>query len=180
MRPVAAVLCSLAVVGCGDGPGPDDEVGAAHFQFALAAFGGDTTPERVRSHDCLVFGFFQVPLPVETQGTVRFPITIHRNLGEQRGTHLESTSADSTVGEAVLEYSGLGDDSLQFTLGAGPYTITLGPGSKVPSEPNEYAGDWTCGPDVPLANDSTLLAYGFDSDLELAGTWRVSELVPFE
>jgi hypothetical protein len=33
---------------------------------------------------------------------------------------------------------------------------------------------------VPLAHDSTLGAYEYDPNLELPGTWRVSELRPVE
>ena len=43
------------------------------------------------------------------------------------------------------------------------------------NNPTEYAGDWSCGPEVPLGQDSTLLAYGYGASLRLPGTWRVSE-----
>ena len=66
------------------------------------------------------------------EGIVRFPITIQRYMEERSGTHVESTMADSSITEAVLEYSGLGSDSLSFTLGPGSYTVTLGPGGPEP------------------------------------------------
>jgi hypothetical protein len=111
---------------------------------------------------------------------VRFPVKVERRLFERFGNHDETTRADSSIAEGVLEYTGLGDDSLQFVLAAGPYTVSLGPGGLAPNPPPEYAGDWTCGPDVPLAQDSTLLAYGFDPDLQIPGTWRWSELQSIE
>ena len=179
-HPSTSLMCLLALSACSDGPGPGGDSENVEYQFALAAIGGDSTAERVRSYQCFVYGFFAVSAPPGPEGTVRFPLTIERRMGEQRGKHFESTSADSTVGEALMTYSGLGGDSLTFTLGAGPYSITLGPGGMVPSEPGEYSGPWTCGAAVPLAHDSTLAAYGYDPNLELLGTWRVSELRPVE
>jgi hypothetical protein len=128
----------------------------------------------------LLYGFFDIPRPVSATGTVRFPVRVERRLSESRGNHYEMTRADSSIAEAVLEYTGLGRESLQFALTAGPYMVSLGPGGLAPNPPPEYAGDWTCGPDVPLAQDSTLLAYGHDADLQIPGTWRVSELQPVE
>jgi hypothetical protein len=171
-------MAALAVVSCGDGTGPGEA--SVHYQFALAAFGGDTTAERARSYDCFVYGFFEIPRPLPVNGTVRFPVKVERRLFERRGNHDEATRADSSIAEGVLEYTGLGDDSLEFVLAAGPYTVSLGPGGLAPSRPPEYAGQWTCGPDVPLAQDSTLLAYGFDPNLQIPGTWRWSELRPIE
>jgi hypothetical protein len=172
----AASICVATVSACnGTDPGESDTV---QYQFALAAFSADTTPERIRSFYCSVFGFFMVDKPVAQEGIVRFPLTIQRYMEERRGTHVESTMADSSITEAVLEYSGLGGDSLSFTLGAASYSVTLGPGGTKPNYEPEYSGLWTCGPDFPLANDSTLLAYGFDPNLMLAGDWRVSETLP--
>jgi hypothetical protein len=172
----AASICIASVSGCnGTDPGDSDTV---QYQFAMEAIAADTTPERIRSSYCSLFGFFEVDKPVAREGTVRFPVTIQRYVDERRGTHVESTAADSSIAEAVLKYKGLGGDSLSFTLGAGSYTVTLGPGGIKPDYVPEYSGPWTCGPGVPLANDSTLLAYGFDPDLLLAGGWRVSESLP--
>jgi hypothetical protein len=167
-------MAALTVAGCSDRTEP----GAfpVQYQFALAAFGGDTTAERARSYDCLLYGYFDIPQPVPANGTVQFPVTVERRLYERRGKHDEMTRADSSIAEAVLEYTGLGDISLRFVLAAGPYTVSLGPGALAGFPPQEYSGDWTCGPDVPLARDSTLLAYGYDPDLQIPGTWRVSEL----
>lgn len=162
----------------GCGTGPNDKTETVHYQFALAAFGADTTSERIRSYDCVVSGTFQVPKPVPSSGTARFPVTITRHLAEQRGTHLETTSADSSISEAVLEYTGLGGASLTSTFGAGSYVITLGPGATVATEPGEYTGPWSCDVAVPLAQDSTLGAYGFDPNMEIPGTWRISEERP--
>ena len=175
-RPITLLGGVALVAGCGTGP--DEKRDTVQYQFALAAFGGDTTADRVRSYDCVVAGFFQLSKPVPLNGTVRFPVTVSRHLTEQRGTHSETTSADSTISEAVVDYTGLGGDSLRFTLGAGPYVITLGPGAGIPTEPGEYAGPWSCDVEVPLARDSTLSAYGFDPNLEIPGTWRISELLP--
>lgn len=97
---------------------------------------------------------------------------------EQRGSHSETTSADSTIGDAVLEYTGLGGDSLTLSLGAGAYVITLGPGASSLPGRGEYAGSWNCNAEMPLAQDSTLNAYGYDPNLEIPGTWRITELVP--
>lgn len=170
----------ILLVGCGDGTGPDIPPATVQYQFALAAFGGDTTPERARAYDCFLYGFFEVPVPVAPDGIVRFPITVERRWFETRGSHSEATLADSSISEGVLEYTGLGQDSLRFALAAGPYNISLGPGVLVPDPPPEYSGAWTCGSDVPLAQDSTLLAYGYDAGITMPGTWRVSEIQPFE
>jgi hypothetical protein len=179
-RLTAGGMCLLAVAGCDDGPGPGEEQRTVSYQFALAAFGEDSMAERVRYYQCVVHGFFAVAIPLVPQGSVRFPLMIERQMAERRGSHFETTSADSLVEDALLTYSGLGDDSLTFTLGAGPYAIALGPGGQDASAPGEYSGPWTCGAGVPLATDSTLGAYGYDPSLELAGTWRVSELLPVE
>jgi len=175
---LALVLASGLTLGCGNGTEPGN--GPAQYQFALEAFGGDTTAERARAYDCFVYGFFQVPQPVVSSGVARFPLRVERRLFESSGRHAESTLADSTIAEAVLEYSGLGEGMLSFVLTAGQYTTTLGPGASTPGFPTEYRGECTCGPEVPLAQDSTLLAYGYDAGLQLAGNWRVSELLPIE
>jgi hypothetical protein len=175
MRKLFATLaaCSLAT-GCGTGP---DNPTIASYQFFLSAFASDTTAERVRNYDCIVTGNFTVTIPVASSGTVHFPIHITRTLGEQRGTHLEHTMADSTITDAVLVYTGLGEASVSFTLTAGPYTVTPSPGAHIPATA-EYAGDWSCGPELPLSQDSTLNSYGYDSGLVIPGTWRISENVP--
>jgi hypothetical protein len=170
--------CSIAIAaicGCGTGPGESDKV---EYQFSLAASATDTTPERIRSLYCSVFGYFMVDKPVAAEGTARFPVRIERYMDERSGSHVESTMADSSIGEVVLEYSGLGGDSLSFTLGAGSYTETLGPGAIDPTNGPEYSGPWICGPSFPLSNDSTLVAYGFDPNLLLAGDWRVTQSLP--
>jgi hypothetical protein len=172
----ASGICIAAISGC-NGIGPD-EWNTVQYQFALAAVGADTTPERIRTFNCQAFGYFMVDKPVAREGTVRFPLTIQRYMEERRGTHVESTMADTSITEAVLEYTGLGGDSLSFTLGAGSYTVTLGPGGPRPNYGPEYSGPWTCGPSVPLASDSTLRSYGFDPNLALAGDWRISESLP--
>ena len=77
-----------------------------HYQFALVASGADTTPDRIRGYDCVVAGFFQLPKPIPVSGTARFPVVVTRHLQEQRGNRFETTSADSSISEAVLEYTG--------------------------------------------------------------------------
>lgn len=148
-----AIVGGVALAAAGCGTGPDGKGDTVHYQFALAAFGGDTTAERARSYDCIVTGSFQLSSPVPVSGTAHFPITVTRRLGEQRGAHSETTSA---------------------TLGAGPYVVALGPGAGVPTQQGEYAGPWSCDVGVPLARDSTLSAYGYDPTLEIPGTWRIS------
>jgi hypothetical protein len=174
------VTIAAVAVGCDDGTGPDTHPATVQYQFALAAFGGDTTPERARTYDCFVYGFFAVPLPVAAAGRAQFPIRVERRLFETRGNHSEATLADSSIGEGVLEYSGLGQDTLRFVLTAGPYRTSLGPGGLASNAPPECSGEWICGPDVPLAHDSTLLAYGYDAGVTTLGTWRVSEIQPVE
>ncbi len=161
-----SVAVALALAGCGE----NEPNRVASYQFMLVAQASDTTVDRVRTHDCLVHGFFDLTRPVPPSGTVRFPVQVFRNLQEISGTHIELTAADTTIAEVVMDYVGLGEESLQFTLGVGPYTATLGPGSLSNAE---YTGVWTCSPEIPLAQDSTLLAYGYDADLAIVGTWRV-------
>jgi hypothetical protein len=171
-RLIGVVGMVTLIAGCGTDPSRRD---AVHYLFGLVASGADTTAERARYYDCFVTGSFQVPIPLTVSGTVHFPVTVTRRLSEQRGTHSELTTADSTIADAMLEYDGLGSDSLTFTLGAGPYVVALGPGAGVPTSQGEYAGPWTCDVTVPLAGDSTLGAYGYDPTLEIQGTWRISE-----
>src|SRR3954471_13260825 len=171
-------VVAFAGAGCGDGTDPSRR--PVDYQFALAAVGGDTTPERARTYDCTMYGYFRIPQPVSPSGTARFPVYLERRLFETRGDHSETTSADTSITEAVLDYTGLGGDSLQFVLGAGSYTVSLGPGGRAFGTPAEYAGDWSCGPEVPLGQDSTLLAYGYGASLRLPGTWRVSEILPID
>jgi hypothetical protein len=172
------LLLALAGAGCGGGIDPSRI--PVEYQFALNAVGGDTTVERARTYDCTIYGYFRIPQPLSPSGTARFPVYLERRLYETRGEHFETTSADTSIAEAVLDYTGLGGDSLQFVLGAGSYTVSLGPGGRTFNNPTEYAGDWSCGPEVPLGQDSTLLAYGYGASLRLAGTWRVSEMLPID
>jgi len=172
---IAAHLAAaaLALAGCGE----NEPNRVAQYQFILTAAASETTVEGVRTHDCLVIGLFDLTRPVPPTGVVRFPVQMHRQLWVSTGKHGETTTADTTIGEAVLDYTGLGQDTLRVTFGAGPYTATLGPGGFLSGE---YSGEWTCGPEVPLAQDSTLLAYGYDAELQLVGTWRLSELIPIQ
>jgi hypothetical protein len=164
-----------AVIGCGTEPDRGD---IAYYYFRLDAIGGDTTPDRIRIYDCRVMGDFSLATPVSSSGTVRFPVSVGRTLTEHRGNHAEFTRADTSITEAVLEYSGLNQDTLRFTFGAGPYVVAPEPGGR--EYYADYSGDWTCGPSLPLANDSTLNAYGYDPNLEIPGHWTVIELRPIE
>ena len=83
----------------------------------------------MRSHDCFVFGFFELPRTAPSSGSVRFPVKIERRLYERRGVHQEATQADSSVTEAVLVYAGLGEPTLEIGLTAGPYEVNLGSGA---------------------------------------------------
>jgi hypothetical protein len=158
--------------------GPDDPTIAA-YQVYLSASSSDTTAQRIRTHDCTASGHFTVPLPVEPTGTVELRLLIRRTLTEYSGTHAELTSADTVVDAALLAYDGLGEGSMSFSLTAGSYSLAPAAGDRSASYP-EYAGDWTCGPDLPLAHDSTLAAYGYDPNLDIPGTWHISENLPIE
>jgi hypothetical protein len=171
---IAGVLSLLA--GCGTDPG-DRTI--ASYQVYFSALGGDTTAQRTRTYDCRVSGQFSVPTPVQPSGTVELPVQITRSLSEQSGGHAEFTSADTVVNEAVLAYDGLGEQSLSFSLTAGSYSVAPPPASLVANSA-EYSGDWTCGPDFPLAQDSLLLFYGYDPNLEITGRWQIFENLPFE
>ena len=173
-RTVLVGLLSF-LAGCNN---PDDPTIAA-YQVYFVAFGGDTTPERARTYECAVSGHFTVPLPLEPNGTVGVNLLITRSLSDQSGDHRELTSADTVVSQAELAYDGLGENSLSFSLTAGPYSLAPPPGARIPSSA-EYGGDWTCGPEVPLAQDSTLMFYGYDPNIQIPGVWRISENLPFE
>jgi hypothetical protein len=115
------VLLGLGgVTGCGTDPNRPD----LSYFLAMNGSAGDTTAEGIRTFSCLVNGAFQLSNPAPTSGTVSFGVDIRRNLLLQNGQHFESTLADTSIGEAVLEYSGLGSGTLSFTLGAGPYTVS--------------------------------------------------------
>jgi hypothetical protein len=165
----------ITLSGCGTGPGEREFF---QYHLSLTAYASDTTPERIRIQECTAASFFDVRRSELPEGTARFPLTIHRGLVDHQGSHTEITAADTNIAEAVLEYGGLGDDSLRFTLGAGPYTVSLGPEDQ--SYPGEYSGEWICGPAVPMAHDSTLVAYGYDPNVQIPGTWRVTEIIPIE
>jgi hypothetical protein len=171
--PRLVAICAL-MAGCGTDPSRDD----VQYQIALSATGGDSTAVRVRSVDCVIGGFFAVASSSPSSGTVHFPVSVSRSLIERTGSHFEQTSADTTITDAVLDYTGLDGGSPTFTFGAGSYTVALGQGAPVPTEPGEFTGPWTCGPDVPLGQDSTLGAYGYDSNQPIGGTWRVTQMRP--
>lgn len=170
---LAGLLAVLA--GCSD---PDDPT-IASYQVSFQAFGGDTTPQRARTYDCVVSGHFTVPLPLEPSGTVVLDLLIARSLSDQSGSHRELTGADTMVTHAELVYDGLGQNSLSFSLTAGPYTLTPPAAARIASEA-AYGGNWTCGPDLPLAQDSTLVFYGYDPNIQIPGVWRISENLPFD
>jgi hypothetical protein len=178
MKRTIVLLASLGGLGgCGTGPDRQDMVG---YFFYMTASAADTTAERIRTHGCTVNGSFQLPNPAPANGTVRFALTLNRNLMEESGRHFENTLADTSVAEAVLQYAGLGDNELSFTLGAGPYTISPPAGTPNLGEAGSYSGLWSCGPDFPLAQDSTLGAYGLDPTLQLDGVWTVQEIRPID
>jgi hypothetical protein len=165
----------MAFSACGTGPGEREFF---HYSLSLTAFARDTAVGGTRTHECTASAFFDVQKAQLPEGTVRFPLTIHRGLIDQQGGHVEMTSADTSIAEVVLQYAGLGEDSLSFTLGAGSYTLTVG--LQAETYPGEHSGPWTCGPDVPLAQDSTLLAYGYDPNVQVPGTWRIAEIIMIE
>ena len=168
---------AVAVAGCGRTE-PDET--AVHYQFSLEAFGRDSTAERRREYGCFLYGLFEVAAPVSPDSTVTFQVRVERYLLEFRGTHIEQTRADTIITDAELAYTGLGQNNPSFMLTAGHYSESVGPGELASSPPSEYSGAWTCGSDVPLAQDSTLLAYGYDGDFLAPGVWRVSAILPFE
>jgi hypothetical protein len=178
MKRLAVVMASLGgAVGCGTGPDNPDTL---FYQFFLEAFGADTTAERIRGNGCVVSGTFALANPALANGTVNFPVHIERTINENSGQHFESTLADTNVTEAVLDYAGLGSSSLSFTFGAGDYTVSPPAGMLAIGQAGTYTGDWSCGPDLPLAHDSTLGVYGFDPNLVLQGSWRIEEIRPIE
>jgi hypothetical protein len=107
-------------------------------------------------------------------------VIVSRELAESSSSHFETTPVDTSFDEAVMDYAGLGTGTLTGTFGAGSYSITLAPATPAIGEAGTYVGPWSCGPDVPLAQDSTLAAHGFDPALELPGTWRLEEERPIE
>jgi hypothetical protein len=174
MRPATAVLLGLGTTACGTGPDQPDTVS---YYLSMVAYISDTTPERIRTFNCSLTGSFQLPNPAPASGTVNLQASVSRAVDEQSGRHFESTRADTIYSQAVLSYSGLGGDTLSFTFGAGAYTISPDSGELLAQE-GAYSGGWTCGPDFPLAQDSTLGAYGFDPALEFEGVWEVQEMIP--
>lgn len=175
MRYGFVVVAAMALAGCGTGPGESD---TAYYWFDLQASLRDSTAERIRIYNCGATGSFSRSKPLAAAGTISFPVLITRSLTEHRGSHAEFTSADTSFSDAALDYTGLGEDTLQFTFGAGSYTVTPEPGAL--GSYAEYSAEWSCGPDFPEAQDSTLNAYGFDSDLVIPGIWRIQEILPFE
>ena len=99
-----------------------------YYQVALSASGGDSTAERVGTVDCVIGGFFDVASSDLDSGVAHFPVSASRSLIERTGSHFEQTSADTTIADAVLNYTGLGTGSPTFTFGAGAYTVALGEG----------------------------------------------------
>jgi|tagenome__1003787_1003787.scaffolds.fasta_scaffold20623273_1 hypothetical protein len=175
MRPAIAVLVGLGgVTACSTGPDQPDTV---EYYLSMNASISDTTPERIRTFNCAVSGPFQLLNPAPASGTVTFPVNVIRSVEEQSGQHFESTRADTSYSEAVLSYTGIGGDSLNFTLGAGAYTVSPDAGELLAQEA-AYAGSWICGPDFPLAQDSALGAYGFDPALEFEGVWEIQQMIP--
>jgi hypothetical protein len=168
--PILLTMHGFAL-GCGTDPTKSD---AILYQFALLGTRTDSTTDRIRDFFCAIDGHFDVPSS-QSSGTVQFPVRVVRILSERSGTHNEQTSADTTISAAVMDYAGLGSDSLRFTFGAASYTVALGPAAGLGGE---YSGPWTCGPDVPLAQDSTLNAYGYDANEVLEGTWQITEERP--
>jgi hypothetical protein len=176
MRLSLGMLVSLgAIMACGTGP---DHPATLGYFLSMNASTSDTTPERIRSFNCSVSGSFRLPNPAPASGTVRFGASVTRTVDEQSGRHFETTRADTTYSAAVLFYSGLGDDTLGFTLGAGAYTVSPESGGASQVEPGTYLGTWSCGPDFPFSQDSTLGAYGLDPNLQFEGVWQIQEERP--
>lgn len=172
-------LFSLLALTAGCGTGPDDDP-TIFYQFTMTAFASDTTSERVRSHECFVYGSFGVSRPLPPSGTAQLQnLTVNRRLTEASGTHYETTYADSAITDATLQFTGLSGDSLSLTLNAGSYVTTLGPGG-FSAWQGGFEGPWTCDAGVPLAQDSTLSAWGYDPNLAIQGNWRVSEIYPID
>lgn len=176
MRLSLGMLVTLGgVMGCGTGP---DHPATLGYFLNMNASISDTTPERIRTFTCGVSGSFQLPNPAPASGTVRFAASVTRTVDEQGGRHFETTRADTTYTDAVLAYSGLGDDSLGFTLGAGAYTVSPDSGGLSQVEPDTYFGSWSCGPDFPFSQDSTLSVYGLDPNLQFDGVWQIQKERP--
>jgi hypothetical protein len=175
MRPTIAVLLALGgATACGTGP---DRPNTVEYYLNMNAYSSDTTSQRIRTFVCSVSGTFQLTNPAPASGSLTFQASVIRSVDEQSGHHFETTRADSSYSDAVLSYSGIGGDTLSFTLGAGAYTVSPAPGELLAQE-RAYAGSWICGPDFPLAQDSTLGAYGFDPAVELEGVWQIQEIIP--
>ena len=171
---IPQLVIALAVTtGC-DGTGPDNPV--AQYNFTLQAWGQDSIAGHPREHYCLLNGLFEVPRPLAAHGAVTFSVRVERRVVEVMGTHYEDTRADTSIAEAQLIYTGLGQSTMDAVLRAGPYSVSLAAGER---DGGAYIGSWTCGSDVPLAQDSTLVAYGYDADLLAPGSWEVFELQGF-
>ena len=178
MRRVFALLASVGgMSGCSSGP---DEPTVLSYYLYMNAHTSDTTPERVRTLSCLLEGNFQLENPPPASGNLSLPLSITRTLDEQSVQHFEDTRADTIISDVALEYSGLGGNTLSLTLGAGSFTLGPTSGELALGEPGTYSGIWACGPEFPLAQDSALVAFGYDANAQLDGVWQIQELRPID
>jgi hypothetical protein len=173
-----ALLASVGGIG-GCTTGPDKPTSLSYYLY-MNAHVSDTTPERIRTTSCFLEGSFQLENPAPASGNLSLVVSITRTLDEQSVRHFENTRADTIVNDAALQYSGLGDNTVHLTLGAGP--LTLGPtsGERALNDPGTYSGTWTCGPEFPLAQDSALAAFGYDASARLDGVWQIQQIRPID
>jgi hypothetical protein len=178
MRRVIALLASVGgISGCSSGP---DQPTVLSYNLYMNAHASDTTPERIRTLSCLLEGNFQLENPAPMSGNLGLALTITRMLEEQSVQHFENTRADTIFSDVTLQYSGLGGNTLNFTLGGGPFTLGPLSGDLTFGQAGIYSGTWNCGPEFPLAQDSTLGAFGYDANAQLDGVWQIQEIRPID
>ncbi len=81
---------------------------------------------------------------------------------------------DAFGGQAQVMFQRLEVDSVMLVV-AGPVPDTLR-GTVDQHQQDRYSGDWSCGPDFPLSQDTRLIEAGLDSTLVSPGLLAVDSL----
>lgn len=171
----AAAAAVTALAACAFEP---PQQTSPHFDLTLSALEHELEGEPPRRMiGCQLRGWVTLGNPAPESGTVPIDLLVSRSYAEESPGHSEWTEAADTLRGAVLEYAGLGTRELRATLVIEGRRFPLAPArANEWVERLDYRGDWSCGPDIPLAADSALVAHGADSTHTVGnGWWNLSE-----
>ena len=158
LRRSVSLFSALILAACGDAAGPGEKQPGPRVYILSATSSFFDTDNFTCALQAAPILEYPLPTTISTTTQIRYERT--GTAGNTFDPILRSRSVRQRITVDLV-----GDDSVRVMLST-PLADTLYGGL---TETGIFSGDWTCGPEIPFANDSTLVSAGQDSTRVLQG-----------